>query len=103
MAVIVTYMAIVQALNLGTKPSNLLERCTNGGCNTCGVFCRLTLSQFNPLLEEVAFIREGGSLRTAIAPTGGKLPAESGQVRLGWCAPKLVRLSWCQTPLLLPH
>jgi hypothetical protein len=39
------------------------------------------LSQFNPLLEEVAFIRECGSLKTAIAPTDGRLPAESGQVR----------------------
>lgn len=44
------------------------------------ISCRLTLSQFNPLLEEVAFIREGGRLMTSIAPEGGKIPAESGQV-----------------------
>jgi hypothetical protein len=45
--------------------------------------CRLTLSQFNPLLEEVVLIRESGQLMTSIAPAEGRLPAEHGQVGFG--------------------
>lgn len=47
----------------------------------CAAARRLTLSQFNPLLEEVAFVKEGGQLQTSLSPADGKIPAESGQVQ----------------------
>lgn len=59
-------------------PAGTLTACPIYAC--CAGVCSLTLSQFNPLLEEVALIRESGQLMTSIAPAEGKLPAESGQV-----------------------
>jgi hypothetical protein len=44
--------------------------------------CRLSLSQFNPMLEGVVNVKEGGQLLSTYAPEGGQLPALRGQVSL---------------------
>jgi hypothetical protein len=42
--------------------------------------CRLSLSQFNPLLEGVVNVKEGGQLLSTYEPEAGLLPALRGQV-----------------------
>ncbi|WIA22339.1 hypothetical protein OEZ85_004653 [Tetradesmus obliquus] len=56
---------------------------------------RLSLSQFNPMLEGVVSIKEGGQLLTSYEPEGGQLPALKGQVHV---APMKLRM--CQGSLL---
>jgi hypothetical protein len=98
----------------GTEPCTSCTSCSLLNMHLVCAVCSLTLSQFNPLLEEVALIRESGQLMTSIAPAEGKLPAESGQVSSAWtalflfdCGPLLAQLlfgvSCCTTLLVRPY
>ncbi|KAF6262446.1 hypothetical protein COO60DRAFT_1676044 [Scenedesmus sp. NREL 46B-D3] len=51
---------------------------------------RLSLSQFNPFLEGVVNVKEGGQLLSTYTPEGGQLPALRGQVHV---APMKLRMS----------
>lgn len=80
------------------QPTNQTSRVTTACCNnSC---CRsLTMSQFNPLLEKVAYVKEGGQLTTSLAPADGLLPAETGKV--GWLGSWLAGCVVCGVCLLI--
>eukprot|EP00882_Tetradesmus_deserticola_P018085 GHRQ01019408.1.p1 GENE.GHRQ01019408.1~~GHRQ01019408.1.p1 ORF type:complete len:307 (+),score=85.93 GHRQ01019408.1:360-1280(+) len=64
----------------------------NAFCVALLLLCtvRLSLSQFNPLLEGVINVKEGGQLLSNYKPEGGQLPAMRGEVHV---APMKLRMS----------
>jgi hypothetical protein len=83
--------------HVGETPADAAEAEHVGVC-----FCRLSLSQFNPLLEGVVNVKEGGQLLSTYEPEDGQLPALRGQVRsLHMCvheAPQLAASSTTTSP-----